>query len=490
MRLVRLSALVGVALAAILVFAVLAATAGAPSSSRTMAQACVPVPGAVCGSVRVPLFRSRPAGATIDIAYALIRHQDPAIPAARGTVVLNPGGPGNDVISGAAEWTKRLAGLVADHDLLLIDPRGTGRSHPIECGVTGLPATRRGLVHAVARCRETLGRRARAYTSAATADDFEAVRAHLGIPKLDLWGMSYGTYLMTVFAERHPRSVRSIVLSSAFPLRFDMWARANARAVRLAIRRVCARSTTGTCDGRRTVRQLGRLARRLRANPTPYTLDGEPRVLDETALAGVAYGADVDIGQLPAVVRNALHGNDEPLVAAARAIMPLSGSQAPGGPPDLALAASIMCNDYPTLWDRRAPVPVRLRQYEAARARLAQRSFRPFSARAWTSAIVDRGNTCIRWPDRHGPRQRTTGPFPDVPVLVTSGDLDPNVPTAEGRQAARQFPRAQLVEVPNAGHVPEGEPTGCAASITHDFIRNQRLGDTSCLATIPPVPVE
>jgi pimeloyl-ACP methyl ester carboxylesterase len=169
--------------------------------------------------------------------------------------------------------------------------------------------------------------------------------------------------------------------------------------------------------------------------------------------------------------------------------MPLSGSQAPGGPPDLALAASIICNDFPTLWNRRAPVPVRLRQFASRRARLSPVAFRPFSARAWTSPILDRGNVCIRWPDRNGPRQRTAGPFPDVPVLVTSGDLDPNVPTREGRQASHQFPDARVVNVPNAGHVPEAEPSGCAASITFDFIRNQRLGDTSCLATIPPVPV-
>jgi hypothetical protein len=55
-------------------------------------------------------------------------------------------------------------------------------------------------------------------------------------------------------------------------------------------------------------------------------------------------------------------------------------------------------------------------------------TFYPFSAQAWTSAIIDRGNTCIRWPDRHGPVQRTSGPFADVPVLVLSGDLDPNTP--------------------------------------------------------------
>jgi pimeloyl-ACP methyl ester carboxylesterase len=247
----------------------------------------------------------------IDIGYALIRHRDPALPVARGTVVINPGGPGGDVISGAAEWVQRLAGLLADHDLLLIDPRGTGRSHPLSCGVTGLPATRDGLVRAIGGCGRTLGREARAYTSAATADDFEAVRAQLRISRLDLWGMSYGTYLMTVFAQRHPGSVRSIVLSSAFPLRFDMWARENARAVRLAIRRVCARSTTGRCDGRRSLRQLGSLARRLRAHPIRYRASGERRLLDETALAGIAYGADVDIGQLPAIVRAALRGETE-----------------------------------------------------------------------------------------------------------------------------------------------------------------------------------
>lgn len=493
MRLAWLSALVGATLAVVAALATLAAVIGAPASGArdggVAEAACVAVPAATCGSVRVPLFRSRPAGRMIDVAYALLRHRDASLPTARGTVLLNPGGPGSDVISDAAGWNERLADLLRDHDVLLVDPRGTGRSHGLRCGVAQLPATRRGFVRAIARCGKRLGRQRRAYTSAATADDFEAVRARLGLAKLDLFGLSYGTYLMTVFAQRHPTSVRSIVLSSAFPLRFDMWARANARAMRLAIRRACARSTTGRCDGAQSLRQLGRLARQLRAKPIRYRLRGARRVLDETALAGIAYRADVDIGRLPAVVRAALQGRHRPLIQAARALTTLSGSQAPGQGPDLALAASILCNDYPTLWDRRAPIAVRLRQYAARRAALPADAFGPFNRRAWPSAILDRGNSCIRWPDRHGPVQRTSGPLPDVPVLITSGDLDPNVPTAEGRQAARQFPHAQVVEVPNAGHVPQGEATGCAASITFEFIRNQRLGDTSCLARIPPVPV-
>ena len=465
---------------------------GLGSGVTAPAPACVPVPGAECGSVRVPLFRSRPAGPRIDVAYVLVRHRDPALPVARGTVVFNVGGSGAPIIDSTAMWTEFFADLLSDHDLLLIDSRGGGRSHPIRCGATALPETRKGFVRAIERCGRRLGRQARAYTVAATADDMDAVRKSLGIPKLDLYGVSTGTYLMTVFAQRHPESVRSILLSSAFPLDFDMWGRANARAVRLAIRRVCARSTTGKCDGARTLRQLGRLARRLHAHPIPYRLDGKRRRLDDTTLAGIAYqaGSNGVIGQLPAVVRAALRGDDRPLISAARALGTLfRGSQVGESAPDQALAASLMCNDYPTLWDRRARIPVRLRQFAARRARLPEAAFRPFTVRAWTSAIVDRGNSCIRWPDRHGPVQRTSGPFPDVPVLVVSGDLDPNVPTAEGRQAARQFGHARVVEVPNAWHGPEQEPTGCALSITTNFIRDQQLGDTSCLTKIPPLPV-
>jgi pimeloyl-ACP methyl ester carboxylesterase len=272
-----------------------------------------------------------------------------------------------------------------------------------------------------------------------------------------------------------------------------MWARKNAGAVRLAILRVCARSTTGKCDGPQTLRQLARLARRLHAHPILYRLNGERRVLDDTALAGIAYWAatNFNIGQLPAVVRAAFQGDNRPLISAVRATAPLfsHGSQAGGGAPPLALQAAQICNDYPTLWDRHAPVAVRLRQYAARRAQFSEAAFWPFSARAWTSAIIDRGNTCIRWPDRSGPAQRTTGRFPDVPVLVISGDLDANTPSAEGRQAAKQFPHALFLEIPNAGHGAEREPTGCALSITANFIRNHRVGDTSCLAKIPPLPV-
>ena len=84
--------------------------------------------------------------------------------------------------------------------------------------------------------------------------------------------------------------------------------------------------------------------------------------------------------------------------------------------------------------------------------------------------------------------QRTSGPFADVPVLVLSGDLDPNTPTEEGHLAAGQYRNSRVIEVPNVGHVPESV-SPCAAAILMDFISTLQVGDTSCLADIPPIPV-
>ncbi|MFI6907867.1 alpha/beta fold hydrolase [Nonomuraea sp. NPDC050394] len=83
-----------------------------------------------------------------------------------------------------------------------------------------------------------------------------------------------------------------------------------------------------------------------------------------------------------------------------------------------------------------------------------------------------------------------SGKLPDVPTLVISGDLDSNTTDENGRLNAARFPRARFLSIPNTGHVPEGDPTGCAISIVVGFIRDERLGDTSCLRRVPPIKVK
>ena len=101
----------------------------------------------------------------------------------------------------------------------------------------------------IGACGRELGLRAGLDGTAAAADDIESVRAVLGLERLDLWGASYGTYLMTVYAARHPEHVRSLVLLGAYPIDFDPWALDRLAAARRSIRLVCAR--THACRGER-----------------------------------------------------------------------------------------------------------------------------------------------------------------------------------------------------------------------------------------------
>jgi pimeloyl-ACP methyl ester carboxylesterase len=435
-------------------------------------------------------------------------------------VALNEGGPGIAWIPALAQQPQAFLaqfGTILDtHDLLLMDPRGTGGSGPQQCqalSVTSIPSVRTQLVDAVAACGRELGTRTRFYTTAATADDLDAVRAHLGIDKLDLLGESYGTYLMTVYAQRHPERVRSVILSSAMPLDADMWQRSNAQAMRRAIGLMCQRSG-GKCDGEQVLAGLGTLADRLRARPVPYDAPDGSRVMDDTALAAITYDLAGDrgrMGQLPGIITAALDGDYGPLTGVAAAqfppppsdrapqvgpsISPTGSTPSQGQAEDqiygLVTWASVSCNDYPTLWDRRAPVPARIDQYDHARDRLNESTFAPFTAQAWTDGIYNAGNFCLRWPDRDGPVQATDLPLPHVPVLVLSGDLDANTPTADGQAAARQHPRTQLIEVPNTGHVPESDPeaNSCVMGLQSQFLTAGKVTDTRCLATIPPLAV-
>ncbi|WP_248964845.1 alpha/beta fold hydrolase [Sphaerisporangium perillae] len=467
--------------------------------------------GASCGALRVPLDWDDPAAGTTTVGYMLVHRRDRSRPA-EGTIVPNPGGPGVPVI-GRRNYARDYSALLDTHDLLLVDPRGVGRSSPLTCRSAGwadLTGTRGRAVAAAAACGREIGARRRFYTTAAAADDIDAVRAHLGIGRLDLLGQSYGTYLMTVYARRHPRHVRSIVLSAAYPLDFDTLGRPTARAMRRSVRLLCHRSY-GECDGTEVLEDLAVMARRLDRRPIRYAGGA---VLDETALASTVYklaSGHVDLfGGLPEALRAAVDGDPGPLVELAERVRPLSGLSAGlsagragvsasdvtgvsgrGAASSMPMFVTVVCNDYPTLWNRRASVPRRFAQYDARVARLDPHDYRPFSPSAWLDGVVDLGDLCIGWPDHRAPVRQGSGRMPDVPVLVLSGELDTSTPTEEGVQAAAQFRDAEVVEMPSTGHVAEkdGRAKACAIHLETQFIRRWHLTDTRCLRRIPPVEV-
>ena len=132
------------------------------------------------------------------------------------------------------------SGVHERHDILLVDQRGTGGSHPLACPP---PPQNPDVGVMIKACLASLNGDSTQYGTAAAADDLEAVRAALGYRTLDLYGISYGATLAQVYLARHPRSVRTVVLDGATLLDVPFFARFavnGQRALDLVARR-CAR---------------------------------------------------------------------------------------------------------------------------------------------------------------------------------------------------------------------------------------------------------
>jgi pimeloyl-ACP methyl ester carboxylesterase len=469
----------------------------------TALAACKGVPKALharCGSVTVPVDRADPGLGTTSVAFALVPRRDAARPSL-GTIV-GPGGPGSFLIDRASQVVDTFAPLMDRRDLVLVDPRGTGRSDPIACRALAdvalgfTPPLR--MSAAIGACGRELGPRAGAYGNAAVADDLDAVRAALGIERLDLFGASYGTYFMTVYAGRHPEHVRSIVLDAGYPIAYDAWGLDRLAAARRGVGLVCAR--TRACRGSAVLADLARLATRLRRHPASFTARaGDRRFrlrIDENALAIAVYGNGDPrtLARLPAMVRSALEGDNTPLRRSVEtwqlgAAGVLADPSAGGSSGESAFLASA-CHDFPRAFSYADSDAARRVAYESALAALDAGALAPFSPTAWVHGGFESPDWCLNWPadPTAGAPLAPGTALPDVPVLVLSGDLDTSVPASQGRSAAALYPRATFVEIPNAGHTPT-DASPCAAALAARFVRALSADANACAGTGAPPPV-
>lgn len=178
-----------------------------------------------CGVVRVPRSHGSPDGGALDVAVSVL----PASGARRGTLVVNPGGPGSPGLDyGVEKAAKMPPEVTAAYDVVGFDPRGTGRSGGVDCGAAGglfdHPAPdpvalgpagllARGSALA-ADCAAALGPARDDLGTAATARDLEVVRAALGEERMSFLGVSYGTWLGASYATLFPERVGRMVLDS------------------------------------------------------------------------------------------------------------------------------------------------------------------------------------------------------------------------------------------------------------------------------------
>ena len=468
-----------------------------PFDLRTVGAPCRDSSSWTCGSVAVPLERTVPSKGTIRVHFRVLPREITDNPSA-GTIVVVAGGPGQSTID-QFQWAQSaFRGLLADHDLLLVDNRGTGASGAVNCPM--LQAEQPYLsADAVAQCRSLLGSRADDYGTDAAVDDLDQILTSIHSRRVDLYAESYGTYFAQVFALRHPQHLQRIVLDGAYPLAVDPWHRDDLPAALADLRSVCRSDTRCRALGD-PVALLERVLPSLRAQSLHgETSDAFGRLVDvDGSVANLAFALE-EAGrdgsayrELPAALAAAtrrptpdpqpllrlIAERERPIFGPARQAAPTASSLSIG------LNVAVTCADYPQPFRLTDPVAEQTHELTAARAKVvssATDNFAPFT----TDEALPPDTTCIGWPAPSSAPPTSHAPFPKVPTLVMEGSLDTITPPPGARAVATEFSRAQYLEMPNLGHVTAlSDDSHCAAGIAATFLATGKV-DTSCIPRIP-----
>ncbi|HEY5389525.1 MAG TPA: alpha/beta fold hydrolase [Solirubrobacteraceae bacterium] len=501
---------------------------------------CATAPLAYCGSLRVPLDYASADSPRISIAYRWYPATGSTVAAAAHmgkrarTVVPVEGGPGYPSIGSVsyrslganAGYAAMYGPLLKRWNMLAVDNRGTGESAPLECaalqrfaGPTGTEAFRR----AAARCGQSLDRRWRykdgsavhasdLFGSIPAARDLAAVIGALRLPKVDLYGDSYGSFFAQVFAARFARLVRSVVLDSTYPAHeADPWYRATVRSMPADFDAACARSPAcAQAASGPSWSRIGELARSLEASAVSGRVPGPSGALVQVKMDVVGLVDLLSDAAADTKIYRELDAAARALLGPAHDAAPLLRLYAqreaedegyfslPASEYSVELYVAVACTDYPQLFDMNASPAKRGAELTAAEAALRAATFAPFSTAQW---IAQDENTqsfsvCLGWPS---PAASAETPVkgalarlpPRVPVLVLGGELDSWTPPLDAPKVLAQVGgKAQFVELANSTHVLGEGDSECGSTLIRRFVATAKSLDAAqaaCAGAVPPI---
>jgi pimeloyl-ACP methyl ester carboxylesterase len=96
----------------------------------------------------------------------------------------------------AAEVREIFRPILRQRDIILVDQRGTGKSHPLECRSTSnslqeLTESDAQSLDRLRMCLAGYDADVRFYTTPIAMDDLDDVRAYLGYEHINLYGVPY-----------------------------------------------------------------------------------------------------------------------------------------------------------------------------------------------------------------------------------------------------------------------------------------------------------
>ena len=467
-----------------------------------------------CGFVVVPENRARPHGRQIRVmaAYVHATSDDPA----PDPIVFVSGGPSFGAISDFSLGLY-LAGaeFAEDHDLVLVDTRGTGFSTP-RLGCPELDEAEVGAFYsepyanaqavpiageAIRACRERLvgeGIHPASYNTTESAADLDALRQALGVRRWNLLAASADGMLGLTYMRMFPHGIRSAIIDSGtsntvlWGLDYD---RGTLEMVETAFagcraNLACNQKYPGIRQKfYRMVRQLNETPFMLTIedfDPEPVTIpiDGAGLMWDTASMVfpGNAFEPESIHAGLE-ILWSVLHGGLEENYRALIGTGPVENAHT-----DDFLAQgksmSYLCRDFVgfVTWKDRVKaardIPAYRHRYLDRGFDLANGWWYPFSpagCQFWKAGVAD--------PVVHKPVSSR------IPTLVLAGEYDGALPAYMVRQMLPTLKRSTYVEMPMSHHLQLASYNNsqeCSRRLASAFLaRPKATVDTSCVDELP-----
>jgi pimeloyl-ACP methyl ester carboxylesterase len=476
-----------------------ASSPSAPTATGFTEVASRPCPDSrfTCVTLAVPKDHYGPAdGPTMEVTYAIQR----ATGERRGTFVVITGGPGSSGISVADDYTDYYPASIAEHyDVVYLDQRGIGLSGPIQCidaAATYYASSTRaqdpGATTQLADEARTFAEDCVAEAGVAEADlplyattqaveDLEAVREHLGVDKLHLYGESYGTQFAQYYAASHPDRIAALFVDGPVDLTigaipYYVEAARSAEDTLVETLDACTADETCAADiiGGDALAVYDSLRERLTAGPIAFdfpTATGttQRRELTIADLENAAFGYIYSPGDRAIFLRALAAASRDNLVPLARAAYDSIGldpeTLAADEDPTWsdALYYAVECQDYafyPDGGDPAARLDAWLADGEASGVN---------DLRLGTTFYGDL--PCLYWPtattrgDRPAPLVDT--PYP---VFVMTSTTDPATPIANGMRIYSRLDDAYFIQTVGGPHVIFGWGEACPDEVIGAYL--------------------
>jgi pimeloyl-ACP methyl ester carboxylesterase len=405
-----------------------------------------------CGTLVVPEERGNPESPTLELRVVILE--------ATGDEPLSDPlfitfGPYNMGFSYFLGFTSLWGRYLDKRDLVVLDPRGSGRAgHNLDCPELRSAyletlemefnsiAVKDKMVEAHQTCRhrgDSLVTSLKNLNMVAMAEDFEDLRQALGYEKVNIQAWGSGTRLAEIWSTSHPDSIRTITMVSPIPLDANIFLN-QVKSVDRAIQSVfqeCAASKSCATAFPNLDRVFSQLVEDLNAHP----LDVEVNYLEEgqnytmrlngDRLIDLAYVMATStyaewIGFLPQLIYETKAGNMQPVTDSLGGAANLGGYinfTSPSGTP---FAQGIWCDE--------------ILDSDAKDAILAQIDLAPVMYKNYLEKSIEMQSAiCAVWGGRENrPASGRTTKL-TVPALFLTSDSDIIAPEEVAAQMTKRF---------------------------------------------------